>query len=202
MILKPVCFSLILFTALLLSPHTLAAFSPIGFSFTSEGEVGQFPHKDWSVYGVRFSAIEGTHRQVVGLDIGVLSQTTELSSGVQISVLNLNQKRTFVFGLQLGAIANNNRGPMSGFGLQMSLLSNYNKGKGHFVGVQMAASNVSHNNVYGMQLGLYNKARRVVGFQVGVMNYCGNLHGMQIGLLNVCKSCLIGIMPGINIGFF
>ncbi|GEM_PF-5746272 len=64
---------------------------------------------------MRFSAIEGTHRQVVGLNNGALSQTTELFSSVKMSAINLNKKKTFILGLRIGAIANNNKGPMPGF---------------------------------------------------------------------------------------
>jgi hypothetical protein len=185
-----------------LQPSIFAKFSPVGFSFTHKGEAGQFPHESWDVYGARFNLLSAKHNRVVGLDMGVLSETKKLSAGVQMSVYNLNEGETRIFPLQLGLIANANYGGTKGLGMQASIFANYNKGPAHIVGFQMAIANLGRNNIYGMQMGLYNRADRIVGLQLGVVNYCSNLHGVQIGLLNVCKSCLIGLMPGINIGFF
>ncbi len=195
-------FALIILLITCLQPSVFGAFSPVGFSFTHKGEAGQFPHESWDVYGVRFNVLSAKHNRVVGLDMGLLSETKKLSAGVQLSGFNYNEGETRIFPLQLGLIANNNQGSTKGLGMQASIFANYNKGPAHIIGFQMAIANVGRNNIYGMQMGLYNRADRIVGLQLGIVNYCGNLHGVQIGLLNVCKSCLIGLMPGINIGFF
>ncbi len=178
-----------------------AYFSPVGFSFTHKGVDGQFPKKDWDVYGVRVNVLSAEHRRVVGMDFGVINTTTEYFAGAALGLINANDKSTRILGLQFGLFSNYNKGDTKGLGIQGSLFSNHNKGPAHLIGMQMAIANTGQNNIYGLQMGVYNRADRIVGLQMGVVNYCSNLHGFQIGLLNICKSCLIGIMPGVNIGF-
>lgn len=83
---------LFLTTFFTLSAH--AMFSPIGFSFTHNGVDGQLPPEDWDVYGARFNLLSASHRRVVGIDIGVFSETKELFAGTQMSIWNKNEKTT------------------------------------------------------------------------------------------------------------
>lgn len=190
--------------ALLIVPqNTHAYFSPIGFSFTSKGESLNFPPKEWSVYGFRTNFFGAENKEVVGLDVGGYNLTRELMAGVQLGGVNVTEKKAYFLGAQFGLFANINRGDTSVLGVQMSAIVNNNKGPTDIIGIQVALANVGDKtSVYGYQMAIYNRAYRVVGAQLGIVNYADNLHGVQIGLLNICKSCLIGIMPGINIGFW
>lgn len=209
-----------------------AAFSPIGFSFTSKGKYLNFPPQDWDVYGFRTNFFGGVNRRVVGFDVGGFNVTTEMFAGSQMGGVNVSVKDAYIVGFQTALLYNKNEGNTYVLGAQMGLFTNYNKGpativgaqfglvnvgkKTNVYGVQMGAYNTANRvvgsqfgvanasndgTIYGYQLGVYNRALRVVGFQLGILNYADNLHGIQLGLLNICKSCAIGIMPGVNIGF-
>ena len=194
---------LILFLILMYSSFQASAYvSPVGFSFTHKGEGLNFPPKDWSVYGLRTNFFGAENKSVVGFDIGGLNITDELMGGVQIGGFNLNNKKSYLVGMQFGVISNVNKGESLALGWQLAGISNHNEGAAKVIGAQMAifANIGKKTKVYGTQLAIYNRAETVVGVQLGVVNYCDNLHGFQIGLLNVCKSCLIEIMPGVNIG--
>jgi hypothetical protein len=185
----------------ILSKESFALVSPIGFSFTSEGKYGNFPPKDWSVYGLRFNFFGAENKQVVGIDIGGLNITSELFAGMQLGLINYSKKDAYIILSQLG-VMNTNEGRTIAVGSQLALLSNYNKGSTDIIGIQLALANIGKStSIYGWQLGAYNRTEKVVGFQFGIVNYAEKLHGIQIGLLNICKSCLVGVMPGINIGF-
>ncbi len=77
-----------------------------------------------------------------------------------------------------------------------------NSGESDIVGLGVALANITpFTDVYGGQLGIYNKARDVYGFQIGLINVANNLHGIQIGLLNFNAKGLFSIAPILNIGF-
>jgi hypothetical protein len=71
------------------------------------------------------------------------------------------------------------------------------------VGLQVAVlGNIAPNaNIYGAQVGLYNRARAVYGFQIGLVNFAKDLHGIQIGLINFNETGIFGVSPIINVGF-
>jgi hypothetical protein len=58
-----------------------------------------------------------------------------------------------------------------------------------------------HTTIYGLGVGIYNKAYEVYGFQVGVINSVTNLHGLQIGLLNFNDKGIFPVCPILNVGF-
>lgn len=191
----------ILLFALLSTQKVFGLASPIGFSFTSEGKYGNFPPKDWSVYGLRFNVFGAENKNVMGIDIGGLNMTSELFAGMQLGFINIAKKDAYIALAQIG-VANVNAGRTVAVGTQLGLLFNSNQGPADIIGVQLAPVNVGKEvSIYGWQLGGFNRAKKVVGFQFGVVNYTDNLYGVQVGLVNICKSCLIGVMPGINIGF-
>lgn len=194
---KALAFSLLL----IVSVNTFAIVSPVGFSFISKGEAGQFPAKNWSVYGLRFNIFGAEHKNVVGIDVGGYNVTNEMFGGMQVGFFNYNKKNSYIILGQLG-LMNTNVGKTFALGGQIALFSNNNKGPADIVGIQAALVNIGkQTSIYGWQLGVYNRAYRVVGFQMGIINYAENLHGFQLGLLNLCKSCAIKVMPGINMGF-
>lgn len=191
-----ITFIFLFFTSLNINAY----FSPIGFSFTHEGDYLQFPKRKHDVYGFRTNLLGMENKRVVGLDVGVWNITDELFGGTQIGVVNVNRKDSYILGMQFGFILNRNDGQTRALGYQVAGIANYNPGGAQILGLQAALVNVGKNNVYGFQLGLYNRAETIIGLQLGVVNYCENLHGIQVGLINSCKSCLISLMPGINIG--
>ena len=199
--------SLILFTLITVlfisaSPHANAGVSPVGFSLVHKVEL---PPSDFSVTGLRLSALWGIHRKVYGFDFGGLGNITEQQFvGTAVSGgFNLNQGQTHIVGLQAAGVANINNNNARILGLQVAGLLNSNKAESRVLGLQIAAiANISpHTDVYGAQIGLYNRAHDVYGFQIGLINMADSLHGIQIGLLNFNVRGLFAVSPILNIGF-
>lgn len=164
----------------------------------------QFPPSDFSVTGFRASLLWGRHRDVYGLDLGLLGNITDQSfTGIAVSGLfNATHGTTNIIGLQAAGLANFNTNKTSVYGLQIAALLNKNDAESSLSGVQFALANLSPNmNIYGVQLGVYNKARAVYGFQIGLVNSCTNLHGLQIGLINFHDQGLFAVSPILNFGF-
>jgi hypothetical protein len=165
----------------------------------------QFPSQEFTVTGVRVSALWGKHRDIYGIDLGVLGNMTEgVFVGAGISgIFNLTEGKTTILGLQLAGLANINSKEAKIFGLQLALGLNENDAASTLVGLQIAAlANLSgFTNIYGAQIGLYNKALEVYGLQVGLVNSTKNLHGIQIGLLNFNDGGLFKVSPILNVGF-
>jgi hypothetical protein len=164
----------------------------------------QFPSNEYSVTGVRASLIYGHHRDLYGLDLGLAGNITDQTfTGIGISGLfNATNGTTTILGLQLAGITNINTNKTSVYGLQAALGMNYNPASSKVVGVQLAAVNQSaFTDIYGLQVGIYNRAKVVYGFQIGVVNITDNLHGIQIGLINFHHQGLINVSPIINVGF-
>lgn len=192
-----------LFIALvLLAPfQSQAALSPLSVAIVPPV---QFPPSDFSVTGARLSLGYGRHRDVYGLDLGVVGNITEQRFvGVGLAgIFNITQGDTTILGLQAAGIANVNSQKTDVYGVQMALLSNWNEAESSLVGLQLSVANVSPNmNVYGVQAGIYNKARAVYGVQFGLVNVANNLHGLQIGLVNFNATGIFSVSPILNVGF-
>jgi len=164
----------------------------------------QFPPSDFTVTGLRLSGLWGHHRDLYGLDFGLLGNITDQSFvGLGASGLfNYTKGTTTILGLQLAGLTNINTGKTNVYGLQVALGLNSNTAASSLAGVQLAAVNLSpFMDIYGLQAGIYNSAKDVYGFQIGLVNVADNLHGIQIGLINFHKKGLIGVSPLINVGF-
>lgn len=180
--------------------ETHAALSPVSVSVAYPV---QFPPSDFNITGVRASLLFGKHRDVYGLDLGVLGNITDQDFvGIGISGLfNVTHGQTSAL-LQLAGITNINTNKVNIYGAQISALMNMNDAETSIVGLQFALANLSpHTTINGFQIGLYNSAYNVRGFQIGLLNFTENLHGMQIGLLNFNHTGLFVVSPVINIGF-
>jgi hypothetical protein len=119
---------------------------------------------DKAVKGLRFNLIYGTNTAVVGLDLGLVNNTTGgPSEGVQWGGINL--------------VTGTFTGWQSGF---------VNVQKGSFKGLQTGWINLS-GPVEGLQWGLYNSGTEVNGLQLSVVNYAKRIHGVQVGLVNIIK---------------
>jgi len=175
------------------SPLAVAVFPPV-----------QFPPDDFSVTGLRVSLLYGRHRGVYGIDIGAIgSHTKQDFVGIGVSGgFNWTQGMTKIIGLQLAGLANINSQKTDVYGLQVAAITNYNSASSTVTGVQMSLANLStHTNVYGLQVGLYNKAQNVYGFQVGIVNIAESVHGLQIGLINFHHKGTFVVSPILNFGF-
>ena len=165
----------------------------------------QFPPADFSVAGLRLSVLWGQHRDMYGLDFGVLGNITEQDFvGIGVSGLfNMTRGTTTILGLQLAGVANVNSGKTSVYGLQAALGVNSNSAESSVTGLQVAvlANLAAHTDVYGAQIGIYNRAKSVYGFQIGIVNVADSLHGIQIGLANFHHKGIFAVSPIINIGF-
>ncbi|WP_413288076.1 LA_2272 family surface repeat-containing protein [Bdellovibrio sp. HCB337] len=177
-----------------LSPVSVAIVPPI-----------QFPPSDFSVTGVRASVLWGKHRDVYGLDVGVLGNITDQTfTGIGVSgIFNNTRGETNILGLQLAGLANINNNKTSVYGFQITAGVNYQSAASTVSGLQLAllANIAPFTDIYGFQIGLYNRAKEVYGFQIGLVNVADNLHGIQIGLINFHHKGTFAISPIINVGF-
>lgn len=165
----------------------------------------QFPPDDFNVAGLRLSLGWGDHRDVYGLDVGLLGNITRqrfvglaLAGGA-----NITQGDTTIIGLQLAGGANVNMQKTNVYGLQAALGVNSNSAESSVTGLQIAllANLAAHTDIYGFQIGLYNRAKHVYGFQIGLVNVTDSLSGLQIGLINFNHTGLFAVSPILNFGF-
>jgi hypothetical protein len=117
-------------------PVNISIFTPISLAKAEDG-----------VTAFRFNLIYGRNTSVKVIDVGLINQTTTLSSGLQWGGLNMTEGATS--GIQLGGI-------------------NFNKGTTK--GLQLAAGVNYAANAGGLQLALINYAEKIDGFQIGAIN--------------------------------
>lgn len=182
-------------------PAAEAAVSPLSIGIIPPV---QFPPADFTVTGARVNLIYGKHRDVYGLDVGVLGNITEQTfTGIGLAGgFNYTKGNTTAILLQGAGIANVNTNKTKIYGAQVALGLNMNDAESSVVGLQLAAVNLSaHTNVYGVQAGVFNKAKSVYGLQIGLVNVATDLHGIQIGLINFNSTGIFAVSPIINVGF-
>jgi len=178
------------------------ALSPISISIVPPIQI---PPSDFSVTGLRTSVLWGHHRDLYGLDLGLVGNITDQDFvGIGVSGLfNLTMGTTNIIGLQLAGIANINKNKLSGIGLQFGGITNINTAASTFSGLQasLGANYSPFTTVYGAQIGIYNVASVVYGFQIGLVNITESLYGLQIGLANFNRKGLFSFAPILNFGF-
>lgn len=192
---------ILFFCLTFLSSPSFAAYSPMAFSLATPV---QFPDSDYNVSGLRFSLLWGSHRDVYGLDLGGVGNiTNQRFVGTPISgVFNYTKGETTALGVQLAGLTNFNLQKTHVYGLQLALGLNYNKAASEVIGLQLAAVNLAEfTDVYGVQIGVYNRAHSVRGLQIGLVNVADNLRGLQIGLVNFHYTGLFYVSPFVNFGF-
>lgn len=192
-----------LFIALLLSivaPQAQAFNTPLSINIIPPV---QFPSSEYSVTGLRASALWGNHRDVYGIDLGLLGNiTNQRFVGLALAGgFNQTYGNTTIL-LAQGAIgANLNVQKTNIYGVQFALF-NKNDAESSLVGLGLGLVNLSPNmTVAGLQAGLFNKARSVYGIQIGIINQTTDLHGLQIGLLNFAANGPFPVSPILNVGF-
>lgn len=187
--------------AVIFSNQAHAAVSPVSVAIAPPI---QFPPGDFNVTGVRASVLWGKHRSVYGIDVGLLGNITEQTfTGIAVAGgFNKTGGTTTITGFQVAGGANINTSKTTIVGLQAALGMNYNTAAATVSGVQLALVNMSSfTDIYGIQAGLYNKAKDVYGLQIGLVNVADNLHGIQIGLVNFNAKGPFAISPILNVGF-
>jgi hypothetical protein len=198
---KRILSSILVACTFLTLPLAEAAMSPIGIAIVPPV---QFPGHDFSITGLRLSALWGNNRNVYGFDFGAIGNMTEgQMTGISASgIFNLNKGATTGILLQAAGLANFNQGKANIYGIQLAGIMNNNKAESVVGGLMIAPINLgAYTKIRGAQVGLYNKAHDVVGFQIGVINDCDNLHGIQIGLINFHRQGLFSVAPILNVGF-
>ena len=154
------------------------------------------PSEDWSVHGARLNILAGRHRDVAGLDIGILGNiTTEDFDGVQLAA-GWNSIGRSAGAVQFAGVFNQCEGEFTG--LQCASIFN-NVGE-YCGGVQMACLNKA-SEFEGLQIGLFNSIDRGIGVQIGVVNSARVLEGLQIGLLNFISDSSVPFFPIVNAAF-
>lgn len=195
---KNIFIAAIVFILLILT-NAQAAVSPVAFGIVPPV---QFPPKDFSVTGLRVSVV-GSHRDMYGVDLGLLGNITAQDfTGIALSGLfNKTDGTVTAIGGQIAGLANWNNNKTTVYGLQLAAL-NKNKATSTVVGLDLGLINLTEQTgIYGVQAGIYNKARVVYGFQIGLVNETTDLHGIQIGLVNFHHKGLFVVSPIINVGF-
>lgn len=183
------------------TPSAKAAMSPVGIAILPPI---QFPPADFDITGLRASLLWGHHRNVYGLDVGLLGNMTDQSFvGVALAGgMNYTTGVTTAIGLQAAGITNVNLGLTSVYGVQLALAVNYNAAATSVSGLALALANIGpFTDIYGVEVGIYNRAKDVYGFQFGVVNVADNLHGIQIGLVNFNRKGTFVVSPILNAGF-
>lgn len=188
--------------AFLVLSQAQAAFTPLALGIAPPV---QFPPKDFSITGARISALYGEARDLYGVDVGVLGNITDGEfKGLAIAGLfNATKGTTNIIGLQLAGLTNINTSKTMVAGIQATLGINYNSAASTISGLELAGlANISpFTDIYGAQIGLYNRAKDVYGLQIGLVNIADNLHGVQIGLANFNHKGPFVISPFLNVGF-
>jgi hypothetical protein len=195
---KKLVFTLAIGFLLSLPGH--AALSPVGIAILPPV---QFPPEDFSVTGVRASLLWGHHRDVYGVDLGLIGNITEQDSVGFALAGGFNwTKGTTTSIVQAAGVANINENKTNVVGLQAALGINANYATSSVTGLQIALVNMAtHTTINGVQAGVFNKALRVNGFQIGLVNVTDSLRGLQIGLINFHNKGLFVVSPIINFGF-
>lgn len=178
-----------------------AAVSPVGVGIVPPV---QFPPSDFTITGFRLSGLWGSARDMYGVDLGLLGNITAQDfTGIALSGgFNKTNGTTNAIGTQFAGLVNWNNNKTSVYGLQFAGILNRNKATSKVVGLDLALVNLTEQTaIYGVQAGVYNKARVVYGLQIGLVNEATDLHGIQIGLVNFHHKGLFVVSPIINVGF-
>lgn len=137
------------------------------------------------------AAYNWVKRDLLGIQLGGFNRVGRNAKGLQLGLFNLVEHDSWTLP-QLGAF---NWVQGSAGGLQ---IGGYNLVKGNMRGVQFGVANRTREEIAGVQLGLYNRAKIVSGVQLGVVNRTEKLNGVQIGVANIATRNGMPFFVGIN----
>lgn len=123
-----------------------APMSPVMISLLTPA---QAPSPEWDVKGLRIDLLYGRCRDMYGLDVGLVNQTSGKQLGLAVGLVNYGE--TDVTGLQIGGVNIGERV------------------KAFQIGVYNEADDIS-----GIQIGLINHTRIMQGCQIGLINVIEN----------------------------
>ena len=156
-----------------------------------------------SAYVFRLSILTGVHKNVYGLDLGLIGNVTrERFVGSAFSGLYNYTGSAFIAGAQIAGLSNYNSGDSTIIGLQISGLSNVNRGKGIHVGYQLAGLSCYSPEmvVVGAQACLlYSRAKAVAGLQLGLIVNADYALYIQAGAIAIAKTVIMEQAGGILI---
>ncbi len=134
--------------------------TPLQISLCSPAQV--FP-RDWDVAGLRLNVFYSHNRGVYGLDLGLIANRADASSG----------------GLQLGMF-NKVSELHENFGV--ADYYRFHQGHARYTGIQLGLFGNVTDEMVGLQYGFVNDAGLMKGLQCGVANLCYDGSGAQLGL--------------------
>lgn len=156
----------------------------------------ELPAQDWDVALFRLNLFVGRHRDVYGLDVGVIgNETTGEFVGVEAAGL-YNRVGWSEGAFQFAGILNRSAGDFAG--LQAAFAANITDGT--ITGFQCGLVNRAAR-LDGLQIGFFNIAETGSGVQIGVWNSAQSLEGLQIGLGNYNADSSIPFFPIVNFAF-
>jgi len=114
------------------------------------------------IAGIRLS-LYGRNASMQGLDIGIISHTTGVTTGYQVGIVGIAE------------------GGFQGF--QSNLV---NISEGPTTGLQVGSYNEAASGEV-FQMGFFNRLDSGSGFMLGVVNWADDFTGLQIGIVNFIK---------------
>ena len=151
---------------------------------------------DWSVAGLRIDILAGRHRDVWGLDVGLVGNEVSVNlEGIQVAGI-FNRIGRSDGAVQIAGIVNRCEGDFSG--LQAAGIDNWTDGA--VDGLQVALVNRAAV-LSGLQIGLYNSTDNGSGVQIGLINSARSFDGVQIGVFNVIRESTLPFLPIVNFAF-
>ncbi len=131
---------------------------------------------------------------MTGLDLGLLTWTTEDLAAVQFGIVNIVEEKAA--GIEFGTLNIVGRKMV---GWQAAFLNITGNG---FVGFQNGTVNVvGGEKMVGFQLAAVNYASEVTGLQIGFVNITPKLNGLQIGIVNFAANSALPVMVIANAHF-
>ncbi len=153
------------------------------------------PGRAYDVRGFRLNLLAGTHRSLVGLDLGVIGNGVDGSAdGLQIAGF-YNAIGLSDGSFQVAGFLNKSRQDFTG--VQVGCL---NFADEEMNGLQVGLGNVNCS-LNGLQIGAFNKSYEGGGVQIGVVNAASRLSGVQIGLVNYNADSLVPLTLLLNMAF-
>lgn len=167
--------------------------SPLAFGIFPAVEA---PSQDWDVAFLRINILAGRHRDVYGLDVGVIGNEV-LGEFVGVQVAGFyNRIGESDAALQFAGFINRCNGDFAG--LQAAVAANF--ADGTMTGFQFGLVNRAAR-LDGLQIGLFNIAETGSGVQIGLWNSAQSLEGLQIGIGNYNADSTMPFFPVINFAF-
>ena len=125
------------------------------------------------------------HAQKKPIQIALFTPIQLIPANQHIGGIRLNliySRNASVTGLDVGLVNHATRGLSQG--VQFGFIGLVDS---DFTGWQDNSINVTKGRFEGLQLGIFNYARRMNGIQFGLLNYAENMKGLQIGLINIIR---------------